>query len=680
MKTLVCLSFMLGLGPGFMFIELDAQPVFTPWGNVNGIYIDGEKMEFESSLRAVTPDWKGYVQTEKYNWEGEQTYTIQGKTHTVAHELLGLPVAFTTAMTETAMSSAHVDIKVEIMDELKLAGLYYCVEVPGAIFSAGTISFFKDDKNVSILSLSGLKKSEQGELARVKASKMIIHSDKREFIISTKNTVEIILRSDFISQPAYLNDPSPRQIFTDHDPNLTLANYQIYFTILKDSPKKGRKANMVFDIKASGTIDKEPIEIVMDVTKPGRPFDGIGGNFRLQFPDKDPAVIQYCLNNLNVVWARVPFYWDEWQPEAGMDPVKLAQSGQLSERFEKQMQLAVELAKRKMPVIFSVWWPPAWAVDQDKKVPKGLVLDNDRIQEISKSIASFFVYVKQTYGIEADYFSFNESDYGVEVFQTPEDHAFQLKAIGECLASNGLKTKVLIGDTGAGTAKANKIMSIIEKDPGLHKYAGAVSFHTYHGVTTPDLMAWAQSAAATNLPIMVAEGGSNSAAHRYPLIFLQPWFQLDEIDKYIRICALCQPVTILEWQLTADYSVLTGMGLYGDNGPLRPTQRFWNLKQLGLTPKGSFAVPVRCNRPNISCAAFGDVLNAVYTLHIVNNGAARQVTIKGLPAGVEALQLYITDAEKGMEKAEKILVRERSASFVLAASAYTTLINDPVKQ
>lgn len=656
-----------------------AQPVFTPWGNNTGILIEGEKMAFEASLRAVMPDWTGYVQTEKYNWEGEQTYTISGKTHKVQHELLGLPVAFTSVMTETGTASARIDWKVVVKEKTDLSGLYFCFEVPGLTFAAGKVSFYLHDRMVEELGLATRQKNEHGVLAAMRANKIVLSADKREYTVSTATPVEIILRSDFIHQPAYLNDPSPSQTFVDHDPVLNLPNFQVYFTMIKGSPAKGQQVSRTFDILATGAIDKDPVSVVLDPAKPGRAFDGIGGNFRLQFPDKDSAVIDYCLENLNVKWARVPFYWDQWHPEAGMDPLENALAGHLGERFEKQMELAVRLAKRKMPVIFSVWWPPSWAVDQNRKVPKGVVLDNAKIGEISESIASFFVYAKQHYGLEADFFSFNESDYGVEVFQTSEDHAFQLKAIGLCLASKGLKTKLLIGDTGAGTARANRIMSVIEQDPELHKYAGAVSFHTYHGVTTSDLEAWARSAAATNLPIMDAEGGSNSAAHRYPLIFLQPWFQLDEIDKYIRICAVTQPVTILEWQLTADYSILTGSGLYGDNGPLRPTQRFWNLKQLGLTPAGSFALPLTCHGPNITCAAHGDIMNGIYTLHFVNNGASRQVTLTGLPAAVRELQVYVTDATRGMAKMEKVAVSAGKAVFMLEATAYTTLINETVK-
>ncbi len=68
---------------------------------------------------------------------------------------------------------------------------------------------------------------------------------------------------------------------------------------------------------------------------------------------------------------------------------------------------------------------------------------------------------------------------------------------------------------------------------------------------------------------------TDSNAHQYPQIFLEPSFALHEIELYERILAIAQPKSILHWQLTSDYSLLAGGGVYGDNGPLRPTQRFW---------------------------------------------------------------------------------------------------------
>jgi hypothetical protein len=76
-----------------------------------------------------------------------------------------------------------------------------------------------------------------------------------------------------------------------------------------------------------------------------------------------------------------------------------------------------------------------------------------------------------------------------------------------------------------------------------------------------------------NLPLIVAEGSTDAAAYRYPDIFYEQTFALYEINLYMRICAISQPLSILQWQLTSDYSPLKGMGIYGTKGPLAPTRR-----------------------------------------------------------------------------------------------------------
>jgi hypothetical protein len=98
--------------------------------------------------------------------------------------------------------------------------------------------------------------------------------------------------------------------------------------------------------------------------------------------------------------------------------------------------------------------------------------------------------------------------------------------------------------------------------------------------------------------------------------------------------SICQPLSILQWQLTSDYSPVSGGGIFGKAGPLEPTQRFWNLKQLASTPGGLNYFPVFCDKDDITCAGLGNKLSGKYTIHFVNNGAERKVLISAIPAGI----------------------------------------------
>ena len=76
----------------------------------------------------------------------------------------------------------------------------------------------------------------------------------------------------------------------------------------------------------------------------------------------------------------------------------------------------------------------------------------------------------------------------------------------------------------------------------------------------------------------------------------------------------------------------------------------------------------------LTCAAFGNIAEGLYSVHIVNNGATRTATLTGLPPGVDQLRLWVTDAQRGMQESDPIPVTGGKVQFSLAATSYTTVI------
>jgi hypothetical protein len=184
-----------------------------------------------------------------------------------------------------------------------------------------------------------------------------------------------------------------------------------------------------------------------------------------------------------------------------------------------------------------------------------------------------------------------------------------------------------------------------------------------------------------NLPLIVGEGSIDAGAWRNPDIFLEESYARQEIDLYTRILNICQPRSILQWQLTADYSVLTGGGVFGNNkDPLQPTQRFWNLKQLSITPSGLFALPISSDKENVTVAALGDQQKNIYAIHLVNNGPTREVILTGLPLKIIKLFVLVTDNNKKMQFQKRIKTSSGTAQFVLDSRSFTTLIGGKVKK
>jgi hypothetical protein len=270
-------------------------------------------------------------------------------------------------------------------------------------------------------------------------------------------------------------------------------------------------------------------------------------------------------------------------------------------------------------------------------------------------------------------FSFNESDLGIDVRQTPREHALLIRTLGPDFARHGLATRLLVGDT--SDADPVDFVEPVLADPEAARFAGAVSFHSWRGCTQKNLERWLAAARRLNVPLLVGEGSTDAAAWRYSRIFLEPSFAIYEIDLYTRILALAQPASILQWQLTADYSLLAGNGIAGDGGPLRPTQRFWNLKQLASTPHRSFHLPAESDHPLVTAAALGDIANGVFTVHLVNRGAARQAVIEGFPEEVRELRAWVTDAARSMQELERIPVQQGRAEMKLDSTSFVTLLS-----
>lgn len=627
--------------------SLWAQTEVMAWGNMTGVRVDGQLMEFESSLRVVGKEWTTIQMTGKEK-QFRPLYHRAGASQTV--NTVVDRIQFEQVVTDKAIGKTAVSLSVKSDTTLTAEGVFFCIDLPVKRYVNGSVLIGKSKVN-----LDQLKESDNNRPERFSGNVILIKGPDRTLQLNFTSSVTAFVRKEKGNAAT------------------------LYIEWMGSSLRKGKQEQKVFTIQAEGSIDHSPAEIVLDSRNPGRLFDGLGGNFRLQNPTVDPKVINYCLDSLRVAWGRVEMPWRLWQPEENTDPVAEVRAGNINDRVKSAMQMAQRLAASGIPVIVSAWFPPLWAIDGDPKsyVRKGGVqafrLDPAKQEKIYKSLTDYLEALKQNYGVEAFAFSFNESDLGIDVLYTPQEHAELIKGLGAYMASRGLATKVLLGDNSDATTFDFILPAM--NDPETHKYIAAVSFHSWRGCDDETLKKWAAASRKLNVPLIVGEGSTDAAAHMYPEIFAESTFALYEINLYTRICAVCQPRSILQWQLTSDYSILWGDGVYGSTGPLRPTQRFWNLKQLASTPENAFAIPLTCNKEEVNCAAFGNISQGKLAVHLVNNGAAREVTIKGLPAGVSELEIYVTNSNEGMHNQGVVRLENGSAILKLPAVSFISLIS-----
>ncbi|MCR5140111.1 MAG: hypothetical protein K6B45_08120 [Bacteroidaceae bacterium] len=594
------------------------QTEVMAWGNLTGIRVEGELMDFETTL-VVGGSHSG---RERYTYRYERQGDERVSTSTIER------VTFAERVTDTAQGRCHVSLQLASDTTLDVhAGL--CLHL-----------------NAEKYATASIKTTPRKLSVRLKDADGVVRDIQMSF-----------------SRPVKLTQ--------------SRGNDEICITVpVMTSLVKGATATLDMDVTASGRIDHSDAVVRVDTSHPGRSFLGMGGNFRLQNPATDPAVIDYCLRNIRVAYGRVEMPWRQWHPDEDATPLNM-KPDELPQHVRQSMEMAQRLAAQGMPVIVSCWFPPMWAID--KTSPRrgrwqGVAahrLDPAKQQRIVSSLTDYLVYLKEHYGVEAALFSFNESDLGIDVLHSPEEHAAFIKDMGREMRRRGLATKMLLGDTSDATPTRFVVPAL--NDPAAHPFIGAVSFHSWRGCDDATLRVWADAAAQLGVPLLVGEGSTDAAAWRYPQIFRESTFALYEINLYVRMLNVCQPQSILHWQLTADYSLLWGGGVFGTSGELTPTQRFWNIRQLASTPEGSFALPVSSSKATLTCAAFGNLAKGEYCVHMVNNGAACNALIQGLPEHFRSAKVLVTNAEDGM-KETSLTPSDGKLSLPLPPVSFVTLI------
>lgn len=623
-----------------------SQAEVEPWGNITGIRKHGQLFDFESSIKVI--DGKGRtISTGKERQRPH--YKRNGDEQLITTSIDSL--FFKETVQDKCRGRIKVTLNLNAHADAELNGVFFCISLPGDDYTPGRLRLLgvKD----SLRKFAGI-----GGNFTDTATGFEIKSPARHFRMQFDQPALIKYKTETVAGKNVL---------------------QLYVSLKSNSVRKGDTLQAVYMIKAGGDVDKAPVNLVIKTSQPGREFEGLGGNFRLQNPKNDPQVIDYCLQNMRVAYGRVEMPWRFWQPDKDVDPTAAADSGKLHPAVKKAMEMAHRLDSMGIPVILSAWFPPNWAIEGKPNFRPvngvwGNPLNKDNMDAIYKSIVDYILYLKNKYGTEVKLFSFNESDLGINIRVTAQQHDDFIKGCGAYFAAHGIKTKMLLGDNSDATTY--KFIYPALDDPAARPYIGAISFHSWRGWDTNILEKWASAATKLGVPLIVGEGSIDAAAWNYPDIFQEQTYALKEINLYTRLLAICQPESILQWQLTSDYSPLIGGGIFGNTEPLHPGQRFWNLKQLSITPKGLFAMPISCDKPNISCAALGDNDKKVYAVHLVNTGAKRKVILTGLPAGVKQLQVYITSKTVSMKEDGQVKVKNGAAKFKLPATSYCTLISD----
>ncbi|MFW6289614.1 MAG: hypothetical protein ACOC0R_01495 [Mariniphaga sp.] len=132
----------------------------------------------------------------------------------------------------------------------------------------------------------------------------------------------------------------------------------------------------------------------------------------------------------------------------------------------------------------SVWRVPDELVENPERDNKRRI-KTDKYEEVIDMIVAFLVKAKEDYGVEADYFSFNESDGGYNTIFSPDETIRFIKMATEQFRKAGLKTKFLWADT-AQTKGTVEFATMIAADSTIWKDLGPICFHSWWSENIPD--------------------------------------------------------------------------------------------------------------------------------------------------------------------------------------------------
>ena len=611
-RVLCMVAFLTGGMTGQAIAQNDGQDSIVhtevmAWSNITGVRLEGELIDFESTLRVGVPGQR--MEQSGRERQSRIRYHREGNTQITVTPMHAVDI--TQKVTDLDGHRVGLSWRTEAKESSADGGAYFCMTFTPRYYATAKI--------------------------RTSGNKVMIEAPERKLVLKFDRKVKTTYRKEG-------------------------DNLVLYVTLLPRL-QKGAVGELTAELTVDGVRHHETAEISIDTSKPGREFAGLGGNFRLQNPGKDPMVIDYCLQNLRVAFGRVEMPWRNWDEKGAQD-----------EHVRQSADMARRLKKSGMPVIVSCWFPPKWAGEQTTRsngYDRAWHLRTEETERIYASLFSYLEFLKKDYGVEADYFSFNESDLGIDVVMSPQEHCDFIKSFGQFLARRNMKTLMLLGDNSDATTFDFILPTL--RDSAARHYIGAISFHSWRGCDDATLAKWAGAAREINVPLIVGEGSTDAAAWQYPAIFNESTFALYEINLYTRLCALTQPLSILQWQLTSDYSLLWGEGIFGSEGPLRPTQRFFNLKQLALTPANAFYVPAVCHKPDINVAAFHKAATGQSAIHIVNNAASCQARITGLPATASRATVYVTNRRQQAER-QTTQLNGGEAIIDMPAESFVTVI------
>lgn len=623
MRSISFCAAVLGLAMATGAFALDPLvPEVEGWGMLRGVRVQGQFFPIKTSLRLASPGWGKIVAVEP--WQTKETkasITAEKREYSGKIQLDGAPLLYKEQVT-TWNGAIVIHVEATAPQAIPAEGLFFFVSIPTSQLAGGTARLTD---------------------AQDKSAPIPVTAQQENHFLGGQATGAVLSLAQ--TRVEIQTDP-PRPFTVQDDRKWETDTYSVLVPIHVGNLVAGQKVSADVQLRVSIALDTAVAQVTVYPDRPAFMLDGFGGNMCF---DPESPVTRYNMEHLNVAWGRVWAALHEWEPQndnAGVtDMAKLAAHDRPGTRIRASMEIAQELQKRKIPYIASVWPLPKWLLlkpwDKDPFTHAAQIAP-DKWDALAECAGSYLVYAKQKYGVEPDLFSFNEPDWGVMLKLTPQEQRDAIKLLGATFAKLGLKTRLLLGDVTNARNTADYVDPTLA-DADAMKYVKALAFHSWGGASDAQYAQWHDRAIKAQRPLLVTEAGLDAEAWRYAGVMDEYWYAAGEAKQYQQLLMHAKPQAILLWEYTQDYSIVA-IDRSKTPAVLTPSKRFQFLEQLATTtPRNAHSLEVTSSREDLLATAFRGN-DGKLTMHLMNDGAARDVEITGLPPG--SFTASVTDSTR----------------------------------
>jgi hypothetical protein len=620
-------------------------------GNIKSMISSGDMVDMQTLLWVPMKGWSPSASSESWNATSVVFSGTQGlRQWTGSMSADGNNFDYKIVQ-QRESNDVNLQLEVTSRTNAPMEGIYYIMSLPVSVFSQGRVELRNGSTLVGSTTFPAVLPLNY-QLLYGDANRIIIDNASANIHIET--TLNCVI-----------------SISVQDNRQFGSSVYWIMMRFQDGNLPSDQKATLGVEMLATTPPDNNTVHVTIDPCTMVYRFDGWGGD--LCFNIESPQT-QYNIDTLNPAWARTEMTLTDWEPandNNNPNDINWAYlEGHVTpgSNLEQEFLLAKQLQDKHVPYLISIWSLPSWM-----QPTPGTAIAPEMWPEVVESICSYLVYAREHYGVEPNYFSFNEPSVGVNVLFSPEQHRDAIKLLGDAFKAQGLKTKMVLAEAASSTVSTSYAQPTID-DPCALQYVGVVSIHSWpwgdYASWAAGVSAWSDVADSIGVPLVIGEAGSDAGAYNTPWVISMFDYAIQDLQNFIGLLHYGRPRGVMHWEYTNDYSLVDMTHSY----PV-PDNRYYYIKQIQDYSADSNAMPVTCDNNNVMVVAFkGELAGKTrLTIHLANFGAAKHVSINGFPSGVTQVGIIRTTETEQFRQMSYAQVANGMVTLDLARLSFTTI-------